>query len=76
MAWMIVLIWNFIKKLKEVRKCREDLTQFFRDVVCKIGKAISDLEDAISSAVTRLLGWLKSTLWEEWQRFQNKGTPG
>ena len=76
MAWILGLIWYLIKKLKGVRKCKEEFKQFFRDVVCKIEKAISDLEDAISSAVTRLLGWLKSTLWEEWQRFQNKETPG
>ncbi|KAF1952702.1 hypothetical protein CC80DRAFT_596489 [Byssothecium circinans] len=75
MAWILGLIRCLTKKLKEVRQCKEELKQFFRDVVCKIEIAISDLEDAISSAVTRLLGWLKSTLWGEWQRFQNKETP-
>ncbi|KAJ4298071.1 hypothetical protein N0V90_005970 [Kalmusia sp. IMI 367209] len=74
-AWMIGSIWTLTKKLKEVRRYKEELKQFFRDVICKIEKAISDLEDAISSIVTRLLGWFKSTLWEKWQRFQNKETP-
>ncbi|ORY18196.1 hypothetical protein BCR34DRAFT_596427 [Clohesyomyces aquaticus] len=74
-ARILGLFLYLAKKHKEVRKCQKKIKQFFSDVVCKIEKVISDLETAVSSAVAWLLGWLKSTLWVEWQRFQNKETP-
>lgn len=69
-AWLLGFISNPTKII-----CKEDLEQFFCGVACKIEKAIFGLEYSISSALAWLLGWFQFTLWEEWQRFQNKETP-
>lgn len=70
-AWLLGFISNPAKIM-----FKEDFEQFFCGVVCKIEKIIFGLEHPISSALAWLLGWFQSTLWEEWQRFQNKETPG
>jgi hypothetical protein len=76
MASTLDLIQCTIKRLAQFRKHNGELKQFFRDVARKTGKAISDLRNAISNTVPRLLEQLRSCPCTRWKRYQNKDPPG